>query len=104
MKVIKNKPRIIKHPSRHAPFTHYNNAMNKLIKMILESKSIEPEEKQERINLLEVMQPEHLQRLKDILSREKKLLKKTQDKYDKEKKKVINKTIKDNNLTSIMAV
>lgn len=78
--------------------------MNKLIKMILESKSIEPEEKQERINLLEVMQPEHLQRLKDILSREKKLLKKTQDKYDKEKKKVINKTIKDNNLTSIMAV
>lgn len=78
--------------------------MKKLIKMILESKSIEPEEKQERINLLEVMQPEHLQRLKDILSREKKLLKKIQDKYDKEKKKVINKTIKDNNLTSIMAV
>lgn len=72
--------------------------------MILESKSIEPEEKQERINLLEVMQPEHIERLKDILTREKKLLKKTQDKYDKEKKKVINKTIKDNNLTSIMAV
>lgn len=78
--------------------------MNKLIKMILESKSIEPEEKQERINLLEVMQPEHIERLKDILAREKKLLKKTQDKYDKEKKKVINKTIKDNNLNSIMAV
>ena len=78
--------------------------MNKLIKMILESKSIEPEEKQERINLLEVMQPEHIERLKDILTREKKLLKKTQDKYDKEKKKVINKTIKDNDLTSIMAV
>lgn len=77
--------------------------MNKLIKMILESKSIEPEEKQERINLLEVMQPEHIERLKDILAREKELLKKTQDKYDKEKKKVINKTIKDNNLTSIMA-
>lgn len=72
--------------------------------MILESKSIEPEEKQERINLLEVMQPEHIERLKDILTREKKLLKKTQDKYDKEKKKVINKTIKDNNLNSIMAV
>lgn len=78
--------------------------MNKLIKMILESKSIEPEEKQERINLLEVMQPEHIERLKDILTREKKLLKKTQDKYDKEKKKAINKTIKDNNLNSIMAV
>lgn len=78
--------------------------MKKLIKMILESKSIEPEEKQERINLLEVMQPEHLQRLKDILTREKKKLKEIQDKYDKEKKKVINKTIKDNNLTSIMAV
>ena len=77
---------------------------SKLIKMILESKSIEPEEKQERINLLEVMQPEHIERLKDILTREKKLLKKTQDKYDKEKKKVINKTIKDNDLTSIMAV
>lgn len=72
--------------------------------MILESKSIEPEEKQERINLLEVMQPEHIERLKDILTREKKLLKKTQDKYDKEKKKVINKTIKDNNLSSIMAM
>lgn len=72
--------------------------------MILESKSIEPEEKQERINLLEVMQPEHIERLKDILTREKELLKKTQDKYDKEKKKVINKTIKDNNLTSIMAM
>jgi len=78
--------------------------MNKLIKMILESKSIEPEEKQERINLLDKMQPEHIERLKDILTREKKLLKKTQDKYDKEKKKVINKTIKDNDLTSIMAV
>ena len=63
--------------------------MNKLIKMILESKSIEPEEKQERINLLEVMQPEHIERLKDILTREKKLLKKTHDKYDKEKKKVV---------------
>ena len=50
------------------------------------------------------MQPEHIERLKDILTREKKLLKKTQDKYDKEKKKVINKTIKDNDLTSIMAV
>lgn len=78
--------------------------MNKLIKMILESKSIEPEEKQERINLLEVMQPEHIERLKDILTREKKKLKEIQYKYDKEKKKVINKTIKDNNLNSIMAV
>lgn len=72
--------------------------------MILESKSIEPEEKQERINLLEVMQPEHIERLKDILTREKKLLKKTQDKYDRKRKAVINKTIKDNNLTSIMAI
>lgn len=79
--------------------------MNKLIKMILESKAIDTqEEKQERINLLDKMLPEHIERLKDILTREKKLLKKTQDKYDKEKKKVINKTIKDNNLNSIMAV
>lgn len=78
--------------------------MNKLIKMILESKSIEPEEKQERINLLDKMQPEHIERLKDILTREKKLLKKTQDKYDRKRKAVINKTIKDNNLTSIMAI
>lgn len=78
--------------------------MNKLIKMILESKSIEPEEKQERINLLEVMQPEHIERLKDILTREKKKLKEIQYKYDKEKRKAINKTIKDNNLNSIMAV
>lgn len=78
--------------------------MNKLIKMILESKAIEPEEKQERINLLKVMQPEHIERLKDILTREKKLLKKTQDKYNRKKKAVINKTIKDNNLTSIMSI
>lgn len=79
--------------------------MNKLIKMILESKAIDtPQEKQERINLLEVMQPEHLQRLKDILTREKKKLKEIQDKYDRKKKAVINKTIKDNNLTSIMAI
>lgn len=78
--------------------------MKKLIKMILESKSIEPEEKQERINLLKVMQPEHIERLKDILTREKKLLKKTQDKYNRKKKAVINKTIKDNNLTSIMSI
>ena len=76
--------------------------MNKLINMILESKAIE--DKQERIDLLDKMQPEHLQRLKDILTREKKLLKKTQDKYDRKKKKVINKSIKDNNLTSVMAV
>ena len=56
--------------------------------MILESKSIEPEEKQERINLLEVMQPEHIERLKDILTREKKKkLKEIQYKYDKEKKR-----------------
>lgn len=70
--------------------------------MILESPSIE--NKQERINLLDKMQPEHIQRLEDILTREKKLLKKTQDKYDRKKKAVINKTIKDNNLTSIMAI
>lgn len=70
--------------------------------MILESPSIE--NKQERIDLLDKMQPEHIQRLEDILTREKKLLKKTQDKYDRKKKAVINKTIKDNNLTSIMAM
>lgn len=50
--------------------------MNKLIKLILESKSIDtPEEKQQRITLLEVMQPEHIQRLEDILTREKKTTK-----------------------------
>lgn len=68
----------------------------------MESPSIE--DKQERINLLDKIQPEHLQRLEDILTREKKLLKKTQDKHDKKKKAVIKKTIKDNNLTSIMAI
>lgn len=70
--------------------------------MIMESPSIE--DKQERINLLDKMQPEHIQRLEDILTREKKLLKEIQDKYNKKKKAVINKTIKDNNLTSIMAI
>ncbi len=68
----------------------------------MESPSIE--DKQERINLLDKMQPEHIQRLEDILTREKKLLKEIQDKYNKKKKAVINKTIKDNNLTSIMAI
>ena len=73
--------------------------------MILESKSIDtPEEKQQRINLLEVMQPEHIDRLKDILTREKKKLKEIQDNYNKKKTNMINKTIKDNNLTSIMAI
>lgn len=70
--------------------------------MILESPSIE--NKQERIDLLDKMIPEHLQRLEDILTREKKKLKEIQDKYDRKKKSVINKTIKDNNLTSIMAM
>lgn len=70
--------------------------------MILESPSIE--NKQERLALLDKMQPEHIERLEGILTREKKLLKKTQDKYDRKKKAVINKTIKDNNLTSVMAV
>ena len=70
--------------------------------MILESPSIE--NKQERINLLDKMQPEHIQRLENILTREKKKLKEIQDKYDRKKKQVINKTIKDNNLTSIMAI
>ena len=79
--------------------------MNKLIKLILESKSIDtPEEKQERISLLVVMEQEHIQRLYDILTREKKKLKEIQEKYNKKKKQVINKTIKDNNLTSIMAI
>ncbi len=68
----------------------------------MESPSIE--NKQERIDLLDKMQPEHTQRLKDILTREKKKLKEIQDKHDKKKKSVINKTIKDNNLTSVMAV
>lgn len=70
--------------------------------MILESPSIE--NKQERINLLEVMQPEHIDRLKDILTREKKKLKEIQDNYNKKKTNAINKTIKDNNLTSLMAI
>lgn len=73
--------------------------------MILESKSIDTqEEKQKRINLLEVMQPEHIERLKDILTREKKKLKEIQDKYDRKKKSAINKTIKNNNLTSVIAM
>ena len=79
--------------------------MNKLIKMILESKAIDtPEGKQHWINQLEIMTPEQKEKLKDILIREKKKLKEIQDKYDRKKKAVINKTIKDNNLTSIMAM
>lgn len=79
--------------------------MNKLIKMIIESQAIDTqEEKQERINLLDKMLPEHIERLEEILTREKKKLKEIQDKYDRKKKEVIKKTIKDNNLNSIMAV
>ena len=50
--------------------------MNKLIKMILESKAIDtPEGKQHWINQLEIMTPEQKEKLKDILTREKKKLK-----------------------------
>jgi len=67
--------------------------MKKLIKLIQESKAIEPHEKQERINLLNKMKPEHKERLNDILTREKKVLSKIQEKYDKKAKKIINLTI-----------
>lgn len=79
--------------------------MKKLIKLILESRSMETDViRQERIKLLEFMQPEHIERLTDILTREKKALKKIQDKYDRKKKEAIKKTIKDNNLSSLMAI
>jgi hypothetical protein len=67
--------------------------MKKLIKLIQESKSIEQHEKQQRINLLYKMTPEHKARLNDILTREKKVLSKIQEKYDKKAKKIINLTI-----------
>lgn len=67
--------------------------MKKLIKLIQESKSIEPHEKQTRINLLDKMAPAHKERLNDILTREKKVLSKIQEKYDKKAKKIINLTI-----------
>jgi hypothetical protein len=68
--------------------------MEKLIKLIQESKSIEPHEKQQRINLLDKMTPEHKKRLNNILTREKKVLSEIQEKYDKKAKKIINLTIK----------
>ncbi len=67
--------------------------MKKLIKLIQESKSIEPHEKQERIFLLKFMSKEHKERLNDILTREKKVLAEIQEKYDKKAKKIINLTI-----------
>jgi len=68
--------------------------MKKLIKLIQESKSIDtPEQKKERIFLLKFMSKEHKERLDDILTREKKKLAETQEKYDKKAKKIINLTI-----------
>jgi hypothetical protein len=68
--------------------------MKKLIKLIQESKSMESDViRQERITLLQFMKPEHKKRLKDILTREKKVLAEIQKEYDKKAKKIINLTI-----------
>lgn len=67
--------------------------MKQLIKLIQESRAIEPHEKQEWIFLLKHMSKEHKARLKDILTREKKKLAEIQERYDKKAKKIINLTI-----------
>lgn len=60
-----------------------------LIILILRSKSIDkPEEKQSRFNLLSIMNKEQVDRLRDILVREKQKLEEIDKKYEEKKEEI----------------
>jgi len=60
-----------------------------MIILILKSKSIDKiEEKQSRFNLLSIMNKEQIDRLKDILLREKKKLEEIEKKYEQKKEEI----------------
>lgn len=68
---------------------NYLNSDNELIILILRSKSIDkPEEKQSRFNLLSIMNKEQIDRLRDILVREKKKLEEIENKYEQKKEEI----------------
>lgn len=60
--------------------------MSDLIVLVLRSRSLDkPEEKQSWFNLLPVMNDEQIQKLRDILTRERDKLKEIEEKYEKKK-------------------
>ncbi|MFZ2151068.1 MAG: hypothetical protein WAZ12_02130 [Candidatus Absconditicoccaceae bacterium] len=60
-----------------------------LIMLVLRSKSIDkPEEKQSRFNLLSIMNKEQVDRLRDILVREKQKLEEIDKKYEEKKEEI----------------
>jgi hypothetical protein len=73
-------------------FTISENLLNQdieLIVLILKSKSIDKiEEKQSRFNLLSIMNKEQVDRLRDILIREKQKLEEIEQKYEQKKQDI----------------
>jgi hypothetical protein len=69
--------------------------MSDLIILILESKSLDKnEEKQSRFNLLPLMNNEQIDKLKDILTREKQKLAEIEQKYTQKKQEMSEKFVK----------
>jgi hypothetical protein len=66
-----------------------------LIILVLNSKSMDKdEEKQNRFNLLPLMNEEQIARLRDILTREKQKLSEIEQKYQEKKEEIKNKYVK----------
>ncbi len=60
-----------------------------LIVLVLESKSLaQPEEKQNWFDLMEMMNPEQVEKLRDILTREKQKIAEIEEKYEAKKKEI----------------
>lgn len=68
------------------------STMPDLIILVLNSKSMDnPEEKQSRFNLLPMMNKEQIDKLRDILTREKQKLSEIEQKYEQKKDELKNK-------------
>ncbi|MCF7834775.1 hypothetical protein K9M48_01835 [Candidatus Gracilibacteria bacterium] len=68
---------------------NYLNNDSELIALVLKSKSIDkPEEKQSWFNLLAIMNKEQVDRLRDILIREKNKLEEIENKYEQKKEEI----------------
>ncbi len=60
-----------------------------LVVLVLESKSLEqPEEKQNWFDLMEMMSPDQVEKLRDILTREKQKIAEIEEKYENKKKEI----------------
>ncbi len=60
-----------------------------LVVLVLESKSLaQPEEKQNWFDLMEIMNPEQVEKLRDILTREKEKIAEIEEKYENKKKEI----------------